>query len=612
MMSAQESIKTVPFRVSPSVHQTVEDVGAKEPISAAAFAMSLFKLHNEYAGGSAASLQLEETAARRMPQEWLSDIETLFDPKRIQSASASSSVKFESVDQGLDYPTLHGRLVIIGLCLLDAPLREQLNRAGRFAPLEKELREPLPAILTARGRELYESTLGMDGYSDSVPNWSDDPLLHPDQDLLGRAAFARFLAKRIAGVALESGAYSMHVYGPWGAGKSSLLNFLRQELEQPTAAGRRWLVVEFNAWRHQHIQPPWWSLMDRIFRETKSSLSRWGRFHEYWWRFSTGRLQYILAAIVLAWLLAVGLSFVPGTSAPRLKPFAETAESFSKIFAVVATIWGGILAVNRSLLFGAAHAAQSYAELTNDPTSEIRRRFAGLVENLRPARVAVLIDDLDRCQSRYVVDLLEGVQTLFREAPVVFVVAADRHWLNACYEEVYEKLRPRIYEPGKPLGMLFLEKAFRFSTPMPGLPDDLRKEYWEYLLQLAPREHGAEAAAARDKARNEVANTGSEGAVLDLVDNSRQRPFLEQRALREEAAIRLAAPEILRRLEHTLKSYGQLLEPNPRAMKLLVNSYSANRALAILSELDIDGRAGLPQTRTATRALKMHVGPAAF
>jgi hypothetical protein len=290
---------------------------------------------------------------------------------------------------------------------------------------------------------------------------------------------------------------------------------------------------------------------------------------------------------VLAWILAVGLSSVPSTP-PGLKRFAETAEDFSKIFAVVATIWGGILAANRSLLFGAAHAAQSYAELTNDPTSEIKRRFAGLVEKLRPARVAVLIDDLDRCQSRYVVDLLEGVQTLFREAPVVFVVAADRHWLNACYEEVYEKLQPRIYEPGKPLGTLFLEKAFRFSTPMPGLPDDLRKEYWEYLLQLAPKEHGAEAAAARDKARNEVANTGSEGAVLNLVDNSRQRPFLEQRALREEAAIRLAAPEILRRLEHTLKPYGQLLEPNPRAMKLLVNSYSANRALAILSELDIE------------------------
>jgi integrase len=37
-----------------------------------------------------------------------------------------------------------------------------------------------------------------------------------------------------------------------------------------------------------------------------------------------------------------------------------------------------------------------------------------------------------------------------------------------------------------------------------------------------------------------------------------------------------------------LKPYAPLLEPNPRAMKLLVNGYSANRALALLSEVEID------------------------
>jgi hypothetical protein len=57
------------------------------------------------------------------------------------------------------------------------------------------------------------------------------------------------------------------------------------------------------------------------------------------------------------------------------------------------------------------------------------------------------------------VDLLEEIQTLFREAWVIFVVAADRHWLTAYYEEAYENLCPRISEPGKPLGYLFLEKA---------------------------------------------------------------------------------------------------------------------------------------------------------
>lgn len=330
--------------------------------------------------------------------------------------------------------------------------------------------------------------------------------------------------------------------------------------------------------------------MESIFKQTKKNLSFWNRAHEYWWRFNTGRLPFILCAIVLAWALAFVFPFLGRMSEGGgwLKSFADNAEDVSKILAFVATVWGGVLAFNRSLLLGSAEAAKKYTELSNDPTSEIRKRFSELIEKLSPARLAILIDDLDRCQSRYVVDLLEGIQTLFREAPVIFVVAADRYWLNACYEEVYEKLRPQIREPGKPLGTLFLEKAFRFSTAMPGLPKELKESYWRHLLQLAPNEQSADATDARAKARAEVNNAQSESELRSLVDSSREQSFIEHRAVREQAVVKLAAPEVLQRLEHTLKPYGPLLEPNPRAMKLLVNSYSANRALAILSEVEVD------------------------
>src|SRR5262249_26193317 len=180
--------------------------------------------------------------------------------------------------------------------------------AGAFTALVKELREPLTEILTERGRGLLEAPAKRKqspDLLDSVPTWPDDPLLTPEEDLLGRRAFARFLARRIAAIPAESGAYSIHVYGPWGAGKSTLLNFVRKELEAQNEDGTKWLVVEFNAWRQQQIQPPWWSLMERIFRTTRIRLNPWERFQEYWWRFNTGRLQYVIGVIVLAWLLAL-------------------------------------------------------------------------------------------------------------------------------------------------------------------------------------------------------------------------------------------------------------------------------------------------------------------
>lgn len=95
-------------------------------------------------------------------------------------------------------------------------------------------------------------------------------------------------------------------------------------------------------------------------------------------------------------------------------------------------------------------------------------------------------------------------------------------------------------------------------------------------------------AAARKSAQVAVSSAKSENEVRRLVQASSTQPFVEQRALREEAAVRLAAPDIQNRIEHTLKPYAHLLDPNPRAMKLFVNAYSANRALAILSEEEIE------------------------
>jgi len=568
---------TVPFDPSPSVINVLKQVGTDKAITAAGFARAVFSLHGEYAGDRAGSLSLGETPSTRNASDWLDEAQALFDPLRIQSRSKSDRP-----------PVFHGRMLVIGLSLLEPSLREQLESAGVFSALVKELDEPLSEILSDRGRSLLESLERVEKRQDlteSVPTWPDDPLLKPEEDLLGRRAFARFIAKRIDAIPRESGAYSIHIFGPWGAGKTTLLNFLCKELEQD--AGGKWVVVEFNAWRQQQIQPPWWSLMERIFRRTRQRLSFWGRFQEYWWRLTTGRLEYVIGVIVLAWLLVWLLRNSPDSG--LLKAFGTNAESISKVMALVATIWGGIAAANRSLLLGAARAAQNYTDLTHDPTNEIKRRFNELIKKLWPARIAILIDDLDRCQSRYVVDLLEGIQTLFREAPVVFVIAADRHWLNACYEEVYEKLEPRIHEPGKPLGTLFLEKAFRFSTPMPGMPEELKESYWRHLLHLAPDQRPtADLAVARQTARDQVDKAGSESEVRQLVQESRQRSFAEQRALREEAVVRLASPEILERIEHTLKPYARLLEPNPRAMKLLVNGYSANRALTILSEVEIE------------------------
>jgi hypothetical protein len=99
----------------------------------------------------------------------------------------------------------------------------------------------------------------------------------------------------------------------------------------------------------------------------------------------------------------------------------------------------GILAVARHLqdrmLFGSSAGAQMYASPAARSTTRLTNRFKGLV-NLAGRQLVVYIDDLDRCQPAFAVDLLEGIQTLFVDLPMVYVVAADRAWIETCHRSL--------------------------------------------------------------------------------------------------------------------------------------------------------------------------------
>jgi hypothetical protein len=70
--------------------------------------------------------------------------------------------------------------------------------------------------------------------------------------------------------------------------------------------------------------------------------------------------------------------------------------------------------------------------------------------------------------------------------------------------------------------------------------------------------------------------------VMARLDGRPDADRLERRLRREAAVRRLGTPELLRHTEHTLSRFAGLLEPNPRAMKRLVNAYGVERAVQIL------------------------------
>lgn len=563
------------LKLSPTVRDAMSRFSQVERVSAVAITNAILDLYNhrsEYAGGKASALKLNEVGAdgaRRPAQDWLEEMRSLYDAR-----GASE---------------LHGRLVIIGLGLLDTDLQEQLNQDGFRAALELELTPPLGEILTEKGQRLWHGAA-----QESLSNLPDNALENATEDKLGRAAYAEFLARRLDALQNEETSYILNIYGPWGSGKSTVLNFLKEKLE---GAERNWLVVDFNAWQQQRIGPPWWSLMDRVFQAgiNESLLVDEDRLDEFWWRLTLGRNHIVITIVglVILWISVLLVFPIVGARTDGQSSwasFVSFADGLGKLFALAGTFWLIAKALGQSLLPGSASAARNFMDSSQDPMKEVEEHFGKLVRRIgaKGKRVVVFIDDLDRCQSEYAVELMEGVQTLFRPAKVVFVIAADRRWLHAVYEEVYENLTSTIREPGRPLGTQFLEKAFQLSAPLPGISKELRKAYWEHLLQLDSQDVSLDDERARASANEQLDSVKSEGQINQFVAESQGLPFNEQRIRREEAVKALAGQEIGRRTEHALRPFAPLLRPNPRAMKRLVNAYSIHRALSILSQVDLE------------------------
>jgi KAP family P-loop domain len=587
---------------STSVQSAVERLGPDAPVSSWQIVKQLCKQHPEYGNGIAKALSQTDGLAGMSTQparQWLEQARRSIIP----------------AEDGI----INGRALIVALSQLDGALAEYLRPSKFIEQLSRELGYRSPESPQDKLKSMFPP--------DPTPLHIDNPA---SADQLGRDAFAEALALRLNRIwkgstevgPQDDASFVLHLHGPWGSGKSSLLNLLRQHLQRnaPGEDSRPWIIVDFNAWQNQRIDPPWWPLLDGIYRQAARKIQggmtkNWRRLmlrlRETWWRFVTANREHILLAIsvvVLTAILTVITWFYWPTMANRLaqssvitsssttasnptNPSTSAAVDISaKMISAIVALAGIVAAVSafatRSLLSGSASAAQQFMRSAIDPMQRIANHFQDLLGWIgRP--VIVFIDDLDRCRSDYVVSLLEGIQTLFKDRRIVYVLSADRRWIYACYENVYDKFACAVREPGRDLGCLFLEKAVQLSVSLPRLSESLQAAFWDYLVKGQKGDAQRQMKEAAEQARSDLAGAFTPEQIAAKLKSSANP--IQEHARREEAVRRLATEQAEASTEYFLKDFARLLEPNPRAMKRLLNAYALHRDMAILSGLNVLG-----------------------
>lgn len=442
--------------------------------------------------------------------------------------------------------------------------------------------------------------------TDKIPFHLD---LVEDDDKLSREPIARSLTRLLNNQIFKGNitkketrksnfAFMVHLQGAWGDGKSTFLNLIRKNLNNKT---NKWIVIDFNAWQHQHISPPWWPFLDQIYQQSIQQIpprmashlwfcEQWRRLIKYkgFSRLITFGLVVLFSILIIRFYPLI-FEFAERINQVNSEKSINSKSTLKFLFEIIVGI-GSLLGLfytlanflSKPFFISSPETAKTFLEHATDPMQKIKKHFQSLIKNNETCgfRTAIFIDDLDRCNAQFTVQLLEGIQTLFRDKQVLYIVAGDKHWISTCFENHYEKYNDVVKEPTQKLGYLFLEKAFQLSLRLPNVSGEIKEDYWKYILQIKQQKDHSKEDIDKDRRETIIEEIQKEHKTEDYSSSEVIQGFKEKYDLNEEQATDITL-EILDKdnedVNHVLQEHFDLLDTNPRGIKRLANQYNIYR-----------------------------------
>jgi hypothetical protein len=294
--------------------------------------------------------------------------------------------------------------------------------------------------------------------------WSDEPAT---VDLLAAKAIAATVTDAVLDDALDP--LSLGLSGPWGSGKTTVLELVEADLEERSTPESKVVVVRTDPWRYDPAVGAKESIIADVLDALETELERVSPKLE-----TTAKSALRSLARRVDWSKAIQLAAKTGLALqlPRIEDLTELIKEPTG---------------DGEETGGAPRGLAGF-----------REEFAHLMESddlAHVQRVAVLVDDLDRCLSRTVVESLEAIRLFLSVPNMAFVIAADEERVSDAIKvelpawkvpEEHERPGGKDALPPEPPWKLYLHKIVQTTVPLPAL-GAFDTEAYLVLLQVQNR-----------------------------------------------------------------------------------------------------------------------------
>ncbi|MBF8276237.1 MAG: hypothetical protein HW390_1310 [Candidatus Brocadiaceae bacterium] len=285
------------------------------------------------------------------------------------------------------------------------------------------------------------------------------------EDLLGFDKYIEALGKMVTHEGFKT-PFCIGIFGKWGSGKTSFMRLLEKRL---SASGSKPFIVPvwFNPWRYQkeeHLIIPFLKTIEiaikrrfeKIEKETDKNNPLLSGLQKI-----RGKLKDVSAAIAYgttfdAKLGGVGIAF-------------DTAKAVAR---------------EESLSQRRIDEAKRLSEKLTSLYYDIVRELEDVIDE-KSFRIAVFIDDLDRCLPEKAVELLEAIKLFLDIAGYLFVIGVDREVVKKGISYRYQFFEHRDEKEKEGLVISpddYLDKMIQLPLELPVIEHGRKRKFIEALL----------------------------------------------------------------------------------------------------------------------------------